>query len=107
MEKKLTGQGMPELRHHNCGDMIIHFTVQFPKKFWMQDPASFEALRQILPAPALENVPPPDAVTEMAVLEDYEAGEKRSRGVDSQGEPMDEDDEDGHAHADRVQCASQ
>lgn len=95
---------MPSPRHHDLGDMFITFDVKFPEKNWNDDPAAFDALRQILPSPALEAVPPADAMTEPATLEDVDS-QKANRTFSS--DAMDEDDEDGPAGAERVQCASQ
>jgi DnaJ family protein A protein 2 len=83
--------------------MYIQFAVKFPEKNWTQDPAAFDALRQILPPPSLINVPPATAVSEPVDLEDTDA---HSRGFANDGDAMDED-EDGHPQAERVQCASQ
>ncbi|KAK3329638.1 hypothetical protein B0H66DRAFT_541677 [Apodospora peruviana] len=97
--KMIRGQGMPSYRHHDFGNMYIQFNVKFPEKNWTQDPAAFDALRQILPPPALLNIPPADAVNEPADLEDVVDG---SKGFDSMA--IDEE-EDGQPE--RVQCASQ
>ncbi|KAK5658830.1 hypothetical protein OQA88_1642 [Cercophora sp. LCS_1] len=99
--KMIRGQGMPSYRHHDFGNMYIQFTVKFPEKNWTQDPAAFEALRGILPAPALVNVPPAEAVTDPADLEDVDGNSSKGFGG---GDPMEEDDE---PQAERVQCASQ
>lgn len=92
---------MPSLRHHDCGNMYIQFNVKFPEKGWTQDETAFDALRKILPPPGLINVPPTDAVTDPADLEDVENGEK---GFDAMA--IDEDEE-GQGGPERVQCASQ
>ncbi|CAI4216565.1 unnamed protein product [Parascedosporium putredinis] len=88
--KMLRGQGMPSPRHHDMGSMYISFNVKFPEKNWTDNPAHFEALRELLPSVAVEAVPL--------------RGGGRGFGA---GGAMDEDDEDGHPHAERVQCASQ
>lgn len=98
------GQGMPAPRHHDHGNLYIQFTVKFPERGWTADESAFEALRKILPAPALEAVPSADSVVEDVDLEDVDNQGQRGFGG---GGPMDEDDEDGHPHAERVQCASQ
>ncbi|EEY18643.1 chaperone protein dnaJ 2 [Verticillium alfalfae VaMs.102] len=106
--KMVRGQGMPSERHHDHGNMYIQFSVKFPEKNWMQDEASFEALRKLLPAPSLQTVPPPDGMTEPADLEDIETqSQARVFGGGAGGGSMEEDDEDGHPHGERVQCASQ
>lgn len=103
--KMVRGQGMPSYRHHDYGNMYIQFNVKFPEKNWTQDPAAFESLRKILPAPALQNIPPSEAMTEPADLEDVDnsSGARAFGGAGA----LDEDEEDGHPHAERVQCASQ
>ncbi|KAI0022177.1 chaperone protein dnaJ 2 [Xylariomycetidae sp. FL0641] len=101
--KMLRGQGMPSPRHHDCGNMYIHFSVKFPERGWTDDASSFEALRKILPAPAVQNVPPADAMTDNVDLEDPD---QQGRAGAFGGNGMDEDD-DEHPQAERVQCASQ
>lgn len=104
----IRGQGMPSHRHHDFGNMYIQFTVKFPEKNWTEDPAAFDLLRQVLPAPALINVPPNEAMTEPADLEDLDSSAgARAFGGGANGMAMEEEDEDGHPHAERVQCASQ
>ena len=99
------GQGMPSHRHHDFGNLYIQFAVKFPERGWTDDPAAFESLRKILPAPSMEIVPPADAMTDVVELEDLD-NSGQARGFGGSG-AMDGDDEDGHPHAERVQCASQ
>lgn len=101
------GQGMPSYRHHDHGNLYIQFNVKFPEKGWTTDEASFEALRKLLPAPSLQTVPPPDAMTEPADLEDLDNPHQEKVFGGAGAGSMDEDDEDGHPGAERVQCASQ
>ncbi|CAK7210537.1 Type I HSP40 co-chaperone [Sporothrix bragantina] len=106
--RMVRGQGMPTYRHHDFGNLYIKFSVKFPEKAWTADPAAFDALRQLLPSPAVENVPPTDAMTEAADLEEVDPlanGGNRGFG-DGNPNAMDEDD-DENPHAERVQCASQ
>lgn len=103
--RMIRGQGMPSYRHHDFGDMYIQFNVKFPDKNWTQDETAFEALRKLLPAPSVQAIPPGDAMTEPADLEEVE-GQSQARGFGGQGGTMDEDD-DGPQHGERVQCASQ
>lgn len=86
------------------GNMYISFDVKFPEKNWTEDPSAFDALRQILPSPAVEAIPPANAMTEPVSLEDVD--NQRARNNFGAG-AMDEDDDDGPAGAERVQCASQ
>lgn len=106
------GQGMPTYRHHDFGNLYIKFNVKFPEKNWTEDPTAFDALRRLLPAPAVENVPPTNAMTEAADLEEVDqqaGGAGGSRGFAGVANPnaMSDDDEDGNPQAERVQCASQ
>jgi DnaJ family protein A protein 2 len=86
--------------------MYIRFTVKFPERNWTDKPDAFEALRRLLPAPSVINVPPNDAMTEPASLVDIE-GTPGAKAFRNGSMAAEEDDEDGHPHAERVQCASQ
>lgn len=99
------GQGMPSYRHHDFGNLYIQFNVKFPEKNWTSDSSAFDALRNLLPSPALQNVPPAEAMTEPVDLEDPDTNAGARAFGD--GSAMDDEDEDGHPHAERVQCASQ
>ena len=100
----IRGEGMPAQRHHNHGNLYVQFNVKFPDKNWTQDPTHFDALRAILP-PATSGILPPDAMTEPADLADLDS-HARSRAFGRDGGAVDDDD-DGHPHGERVQCASQ
>lgn len=102
--KMIRGEGMPAQRHHNHGNLYIQFNVKFPDKNWTQDPNHFDALRAILP-PATSGIPPPDAMIEPADLGDLDS-HAQSRVFGRDGGAVDDDD-DGHPHGERVQCASQ
>jgi DnaJ family protein A protein 2 len=102
--KMVRGQGMPSPRHHNFGNLYISFQVKFPEKNWTQDPAHFDSLRQILPAPSLQNIPPQDAMTEPVDLEEVDNGGKTGG---FSGAAMDDDEDDRPHGGERVQCASQ
>lgn len=101
------GQGMPSHRHHDFGNMYIRFNVKFPDKNWTDDAAAFDALRNVLPSPSVQNVPPASAMTDTADLEEMDSHSQNRVFGGPGGGPMDEDDEDGHPGAERVQCASQ
>lgn len=106
----IRGQGMPSFRHHHFGNMYIQFDVKFPEKNWTEDPQVFEELRKLLPVPALINVPPAEAMTEPADLEDVDPRGAQAFGGagGANGMMMDDEDEDGHPQGgERVQCASQ
>ncbi|KAF7559785.1 hypothetical protein G7046_g4374 [Stylonectria norvegica] len=104
--KMVRGQGMPSYRHHHTGNMYIRFNVKFPEKNWTSKEADYEALRKILPAPPLQNIPPTEAMTEPADLEDLD-GQTQTKVFGRPGEMMDDEDEDGQPGGERVQCASQ
>ncbi|PHH83623.1 hypothetical protein CDD82_6069 [Ophiocordyceps australis] len=104
--KMVRGQGMPSYRHHDYGNLLIRFNVIFPEKNWTTDHEVFGKLRGLLPAPALQNIPPADAMTEPADLEDLDAQAHNKVFTGAAG-MMDEDDEDAHPGGERVQCASQ
>ncbi|ROV91295.1 hypothetical protein VSDG_07802 [Cytospora chrysosperma] len=103
--KMVRGQGMPSYRHHDFGNLYIQFSVKFPEKNWTDDPEAFEGLRKLLPSPDVSNIPPAEAMTEPADLEDPDSHAGARAFGD--GGAMEEDDEDGHPGAERVQCASQ
>ncbi|KOS18881.1 Mitochondrial protein import protein mas5 [Escovopsis weberi] len=101
--RMIRGQGMPSYRHHDFGNMYIQFDVKFPEKNWSCNPEVFEALRNVLPAPAVQAIPPQEAMTEPADLEEPDS---RSRAFDPNA-MVDDEEEDGHGGGERVQCASQ
>lgn len=100
----IRGQGMPSFRHHDHGNLYVRFNVKFPSKGFTEDPAAFEALKNILPTQVKANAPPAETMTELADLEDVDA----SQAGRARGETGEDEDEDGHpGGAERVQCASQ
>lgn len=101
--KMIRGQGMPSFRHHDFGNMYIQFSVKFPEKNWTTDEKAFDALRTILPPPTKATMPPTDAMTEPVDLEELDATQQ-ARAV---GATMEDEEDDGHPGAERVQCASQ
>lgn len=99
--KMIRGQGMPSYRHHDFGNMYVQFDVKFPPKNFTSDPAAFDLLRQVLPPTVTSAVPPPEAMSEPADIEDVDPSQQaRAAGA------TDEDDEE-HQGGERVQCASQ
>lgn len=94
--KVITGQGMPSYRHHEPGDLFVHFTVKFPNRI---DPSLVSHLERVLPARApLEKFPKNIALEEV----ELEEADNRQRARAS-ADAMDEDEE-GEP---RVQCANQ
>jgi len=107
--KVIRGQGMPSWRHHDFGNLYIQFDVKFPERLTGPEgePMSEEArkaLESVLPPRNTGEVPPPDAMVEDYVLEDIDPTRETQR---SRGMNMDEDDDEMHPGAERVQCASQ
>ncbi|KAI9679918.1 MAG: Type I HSP40 co-chaperone [Caeruleum heppii] len=100
--KMIRGQGMPSYRHHDCGNMYVKFDVKFPEPGFNSD-EEIAKLAQILPAqPEME--PPAGVMREEVLIDDIDASQQaRAQGATM----MDEDEEDGHPGAERMQCASQ
>ena len=100
---------MPSHRHHDFGNLYIHFDVKFPTRIGTQTedgislkPADIAALERILPPRVEPNHIPDDAMTEDFQLEDLDlTREGRSMGA------TEEDDDDMHPGGERVQCATQ
>ncbi|KAH9830970.1 uncharacterized protein C8Q71DRAFT_799187 [Rhodofomes roseus] len=95
--KVIPGQGMPSYRHHEAGDLFVHFTIRFPDRL---DPSVIPTLERALPPRTpLEKFP------KSIVLDDVELEEAdtRQRARASAADSMDEDEE-GEP---RVQCANQ
>ena len=100
---------MPSHRHHDYGNLYVQFDVKFPESLRGPngEPMSNQAratLESILPPRKTDEAPPSDAMVEDFELEDVDPARDGSR---AQGTAMDEDDEDMHPGAERVQCASQ
>ncbi|KAF2261840.1 hypothetical protein CC78DRAFT_469287 [Lojkania enalia] len=109
--KVIRGQGMPSYRHHDYGNLYIQFDVKFPDSLSGPDggpmtPEQIRALEAVLPPRKVpEPLPPADAMTEDFVLDDVDPQREqaRARGMSS----MEDDEDDMHPGAERVQCASQ
>ena len=107
--KVIHGQGMPSHRHHDFGNLYIQFDVKFPDSLRgpngekMSDEAR-ATLESILPPRKAGKIPPSDAMIEDYPLEDVDPMRDGSR---AQGATMDEDEDEMHPGAERVQCASQ
>ncbi|KAF2730038.1 hypothetical protein EJ04DRAFT_54471 [Polyplosphaeria fusca] len=109
--KVIRGQGMPSYRHHDFGNLYIQFDVKFPDRLPGPDDGpmaaqQIAALESVLPprnpdAP----VPPPNAMTEDFPLDDVDPQREQQRARGMAG--LDDDDDDMHSGAERVQCASQ
>jgi DnaJ family protein A protein 2 len=103
---------MPSYRHHDMGNLYIHFDVEFPPDNF-NTPEKLKLLEDVLPP---RNVPEinPDAMVEDVVLEPVDAREQARAQQQTGGaahahaHEMDEDEEmHGGGGGERVQCASQ
>ncbi|PVU97586.1 hypothetical protein BB559_001977 [Furculomyces boomerangus] len=101
--KTISGEGMPSHRHHNNGDLLVNFIIEFPQQNWTT-PETILALRSILP-PAIPVSPiPDDVLVEEVVLSSLESSNNQGHGhhdVD-----MDDDEDGSHGPA-GVQCTQQ
>jgi len=95
--KVIQGQGMPSVRHHEPGDLFVHFSVLFPDQI---DPSVVPHLEAALPARTPIPKFPKGLHMEEVDLSDLDARQQRfANGPDS----MDEDEERPAG----VQCAQQ
>jgi DnaJ homolog subfamily A member 2 len=98
--KVIQGQGMPSVRHHEPGDLYVHFTVKFPDHI---DPAAVPHLEAALPARTPLPKFPKGLHMEEVDLSEMDARQQRFANGP---EAMDEDDEHDHERP-GVQCAQQ
>jgi DnaJ family protein A protein 2 len=56
--KMIAGKGMPSYRHHDYGNMIVNFEVDFPKPYFAT-PEQLTALEQVLPPRKKLEIPNP------------------------------------------------
>jgi DnaJ family protein A protein 2 len=67
-------------------------------------PEQIKAIESVLPKRNPTSLPPPDAMTEDFALDSVDPTREQAR---ARGMAMDEDEDDMHPGAERVQCASQ
>ncbi|KAF2281280.1 DnaJ-domain-containing protein [Westerdykella ornata] len=110
--KVIRGQGMPSYRHHDFGNLYIQFDVRFPERITGDDEGGpmtqeqIDALAKVLPRQTIPGpVPPPDAMIEDFTLDDVDPTREHARARGMAG--MEDEDDDMHPGAERVQCASQ
>ena len=102
---------MPSYRHHDFGNLYIQFDVKFPERLGNEEggpltPEQIRALESVLPPRKVPDLlPPSDAMTEDFTLETVDPTRESQRARGMAG--MDDDDDDMHPGAERVQCASQ
>lgn len=97
--KVISHQGMPSFRHHELGDLYVRINVKFPESI---DPAVIPALEQALPARKSIGKLGKNVHMDEVTLE--EPNDRQKRSAASNGDEMDEDEEDGRPG---VQCAHQ
>jgi len=103
--KQIRGQGMPSYRHHDMGNLYIHFDVKFPEDNF-NTPEKLMLLEEILPPRAVPELNP-DAMVEDVVLEPVDERDQ-ARAQQQGGHGMHDEDDDMHGGGgERVQCASQ
>jgi len=95
---------MPSYRHHDMGNLYIHFDVKFPEDNF-NTPEKIAQLEEILPPRVLPELSP-DAMVEDVVLEPVDVQEQARAQQGGHG-PMHDEEEEMHGSGERVQCASQ
>jgi len=109
--KVIRGQGMPSYRHHDFGNLYIQFDVKFPERVIGPDdgpmsPEQIKALESVLPPRNPTGpTPPENAMSEDFTLEPVDPTREAGRARGMAG--MEDDDDEMHPGAERVQCASQ
>lgn len=95
--KVITDQGMPSYRHHELGDLYVRLNVVFPESLPVE---VIPQLEKALPTrKAVQQFPKKFHLDEVVLSE---PNDRQRRSAASNGEDMDEDDEDGRPG---VQCA--
>ncbi|KAJ1733634.1 Type I HSP40 co-chaperone [Coemansia biformis] len=102
--KVLDGQGMPSFRHHNMGNMFVHFKVRFPEPSWTSE-ENLKVLEGILPARMPLPGIPSGTNTEEVVLSAVDAHHQKR--MDDTENAMNEEYEDVPQGGPGVQCAQQ
>jgi DnaJ family protein A protein 2 len=98
-EKVIQGQGMPNQRHHDLGDLYIKFNVVFPDSL---SPDVIPHLEKALPPRTpLPDVPKGYAIDEVDI-EELDARQRRN--VERRSDDAMDEDEEGQP---RVQCQNQ
>ncbi|KAI1844644.1 hypothetical protein JX266_009100 [Neoarthrinium moseri] len=99
---KVEGEGMPQKRGEDKGDLYLMVKVNFPEDGWLKDDSQYDSLLKILPGPA-EPIKA-DEVDDVEYDDDADIEEMGAQSGDPryQNEWADDDDEPGQA-----QCAQQ
>lgn len=97
---------MPSYRHHDFGNLYVKFDVVFPTMEEFAEDGRADKipfLKEVLPEPRQVIPIPPNAMTEDYDLELLDPNQQ----IRAQTGSGAEEDEDGPAGGERVQCASQ
>lgn len=81
---------MPSYRHHELGDLYVQIKVKFPESI---DPAVIPLLEQALPA--RNGMPKLPKKTHLDEVTLEEPNDRQKRSAASNGDEMDEDEDDG------------
>lgn len=107
MRKVIDGKGMPVPKYGGYGNLIIKFTVKFPSNHFA-DEDTLKKLESILPARTPLPTIPKDAHIDDCVLTEFDPSKYQSANGGRGGQSYHSDDEDeGQAGGEGVQCASQ
>ncbi len=100
------GQGMPSLRHHDCGNLYIRFLIDFPAPNWTS-PANIKKLEALLPPRKKVAVPKgiEKEVVEMSEVDPMQEARAQGAARGGAGGVDGEEGEDGEQPG--VQCAQQ
>ncbi|KAI1811246.1 DnaJ domain-containing protein [Poronia punctata] len=101
---RVEGEGMPQKRTDEKGDLYLVVKIQFPEDGWLKDESAYDSLTKLLPGPA-----PAIKAEEVDEVEYEDDGDLEDMGVNSGGTRYGdgwEDDDDDDAGA-QPQCAQQ
>lgn len=101
-QRVIEKQGMPVYRNSDKGNLLINFTVKFPEDHFASE-EKLKQLESILPPRAPVEIPAGAEVDEC----DIQTIDPRRHQQSARRDAYDSDDEEGGAHGQGVQCASQ
>lgn len=95
---KVAGEGMPQKKSENRGDLYLVIKVNFPEYAWLQENQVLAKLKELLPAPGtpIQADVVDDVTYETANLDEFRASAEGEEGW------VDDDEEDGEP-----QCSQQ
>ena len=101
--KMVLGEGMPSRRHHQPGNLFLLFDVVFPSNDFFT-PTNIDSLKQLLPW--AKDQPSVAQIKDALPVNAVGVNERDIRDMDEEAHRHGEEDED-HAHGERVQCGQQ